>query len=134
MNVDKEKLESEVAKLEAELDKQRVEVERAREKLQAAKNDLEQMTITATIPGLVVYLEIWKGGQQAKVQEGDSPWPGQGLINLPDLTEMQVETTVSEVDIQKVQVEQKSQELFLKHSLDLEFYQGAQKTLSFKKF
>ena len=43
------------------------------------------MTIKAPIPGLVVYLEIWKGGTMDKVQEGDSPWPGQGLINIPDL-------------------------------------------------
>lgn len=106
LKVAEQKLKSEIEKLEAELDKQRVEVERAREKLHAAQNDLEQMTIYATIPGLVVYLEIWKGGQRAKVQEGDSPWPGQGLINLPDLSEMQVETTVSEVDVQKVEVGQ----------------------------
>jgi multidrug efflux pump subunit AcrA (membrane-fusion protein) len=51
---------------------------------------------------MVVYLEIWKGGTMGKVQEGDSPWPGQGLINLPDLGEMIVEATVSEVDASKV--------------------------------
>ena len=38
----------------------------------------------------------------AKVQEGDSPWPGQGLINIPDLSEMVVKATVSEVDASQV--------------------------------
>ncbi len=64
------------------------------------------MTIKAPIPGLVVYLEIWKGGTMDKVQEGDSPWPGQGLINIPDLSEMIVKTTVSEIDASKVDTTQ----------------------------
>jgi RND family efflux transporter MFP subunit len=108
LKVAAQKKESQIAMLEAALDKKRVEVERAREKLAAAKHDLNQMTITASIPGLVVYLDIWKGGQEAKVQEGDSPWPGQGLINLPDLSEMQVQTTVGEVDVQKVKTGQEA--------------------------
>lgn len=34
----------------------------------------------------------------SKVQAGDSPWPGQGLVNLPDLSSMIVKATASEVD------------------------------------
>lgn len=37
-----------------------------------------------------------------KVQEGDSPWPGQNLVNLPDLSEMIVKAAVSEVDAGKI--------------------------------
>ncbi len=88
--------------LTADVEKAEVEVQRSRDKVELAKKELKQMTMTAPIPGLVVYLEIWKGGTMGKVQEGDSPWPGQGLINLPDLSEMIVETTVSEVDASKV--------------------------------
>ena len=43
----------------------------------------------------------------SKVQEGDSPWSGQGLVNLPDLSEMVVKGTVSEVDASKVDPGQK---------------------------
>ena len=88
--------------LRADVEKAEVEVQRATDKVNLAKRELEQMTISAPIPGLVVYLEVWKGGSMGKVQEGDSPWPGQGLINLPDLSEMLVKTTVSEVDANKV--------------------------------
>ncbi len=88
--------------LKADVEKAEVEVDRARDKVQLAKKELSQMTVMAPIPGLVVYLEIWKGGSMAKVQEGDSPWPGQGLVNLPDLDTMIVKTTVSEVDAAKV--------------------------------
>ncbi len=88
--------------LKGDVAKSEVEVQRARDKLDQAQKELDQMTITAPIPGLVVYLEIWKGGGMDKVQEGDSPWPGQGLVKLPDLSEMSVETAVSEVDAYKV--------------------------------
>jgi len=94
--------EAKLDQLTADVQKAEVEVQRAQDKVSKAERELAQMTINASIPGLVVYLEIWKGGQMEKVQEGDSPWPGQGLVNLPDLGEMMVETTVSEVDANKV--------------------------------
>ncbi|RME24197.1 MAG: HlyD family efflux transporter periplasmic adaptor subunit, partial [Candidatus Zixiibacteriota bacterium] len=84
--------------IRADVEKAKLEVQRAQDKVDAARRELEQLTITAPIPGMVVYLEIWKGGNMSKVQEGDSPWPGQGLINLPDLSEMVLKATASEVD------------------------------------
>ena len=95
-------IEAKLDQLKSDVEKAEVEVKRAQDKVNLAKKELAQMTMTASIPGLVVYIEIWKGGTMGKVQEGDSPWPGQGLINLPDLSEMMVETTVSEVDASKV--------------------------------
>ncbi len=95
-------IDAKLDQLKSDVEKAEVEVDRARDKVKLAKKELAQMTLTAAIPGLVVYLEIWKGGTMGKVQEGDSPWPGQGLINLPDLSEMMVKTTVSEVDASKV--------------------------------
>lgn len=94
--------QAKLEQLKADVDKAEVEVTRSEDKLKQAQRELEQMTLRAPIPGLVVYLEIWKGGTMDKVQEGDSPWPGQGLVNIPDLSEMIVNTTVSEVDASKV--------------------------------
>ena len=88
--------------LEADIKKQRVEVDKAEETKDAATRDLQKMTINAPIPGLVVFLEIWKGSSMEKLQEGDAPWGGQGLLNLPDLSTMIVEAAVSEVDVSKV--------------------------------
>jgi HlyD family secretion protein len=92
--------------LKSDVQKAEVEVQRARDKLEQARKELGLMTVTAPIPGLVVYLDIWKGGQMSKVQEGDSPWPGMGLVNLPDLSEMIVKTAVSEVDASQVDTTQ----------------------------
>jgi HlyD family secretion protein len=95
-------MQARLDQVKADLEKAELEVQRAKDKVSEAERELKQMTVMAPKPGMVVYLEIWKGGQMGKVQEGDSPWPGQGLINLPDLTEMIVEATVSEVDAAKV--------------------------------
>jgi len=97
------KYESQKTSLTADIEKMEVEVGKARDKKESATRDLEKMTLTAPIPGLVVYLEVWKGGTMSKVQEGDAPWSGQGLIDLPDLSTMVVETAVSEVDVSKVE-------------------------------
>jgi len=91
--------------LTGDVQKAELEVQRARDQVTMEQHDLEQLTVVAPIPGMVVHLEIWKGGQMSKVQEGDSPWPGQGLVNLPDLSEMIVNATVSEVDAARVETE-----------------------------
>ncbi len=93
------------AKLEqirADVSKAELEVQRAKDRVEEARRELAQTTLTTPIPGMIVYLEIWKGSSMEKVQEGDSPWPGQGLINIPDLSEMVVNAAVSEVDASKV--------------------------------
>jgi HlyD family secretion protein len=94
--------------IRADIRKSELEVTRAKDKVNLAQKELEQMTLTAPLPGMAVYLEIWKGNTMGKVQEGDSPWPGQGLINIPDLSEMIVEATVSEVDASRVQPDQEA--------------------------
>ncbi|MFZ5979135.1 MAG: efflux RND transporter periplasmic adaptor subunit [Candidatus Zixiibacteriota bacterium] len=86
----------------SDVEKAELEVKRAEGQVAMAQKELDQMTINAPMPGMVVYLEIWKGSSMGKVQEGDAPWPGQGLINLPDLSEMIVDAYVSEVDASRV--------------------------------
>ena len=83
-----------------------LKIRQARIDLEKSYRDLAKMRILAPAPGLVVHKEIWKGGQMAKVKVGDTPWRGQALIELPDLSVMMVETTVSEIDISKVEVGQ----------------------------
>ena len=77
---------------------------RAEIKLEKSNKSLTQLTLTAPDDGLVVYAKIWKGNRTGKIQIGDTPWRGQALIELPDLSEIEVETTVNEVDISKIKV------------------------------
>jgi len=83
-----------------------LKVRQAELDLEKTYRELHKLTITAPGPGLVVYKEMWKGGEMTKVKVGDTPWRGMALIELPDLSVMLVETTVSEVDVAKVDIEQ----------------------------
>ena len=79
-----------------------LKIKQAEIELQRCYRDLSQLRINAPSPGLVIYKEFWKGSEMEKLALGDRPWRGQGLIELPDLTIMMVETSVSEVDFSKV--------------------------------
>ena len=67
-----------------------------------ALKSLEDMTLRAPKDGLVVLKEIWKGTGMGKVQEGDQVWPGYPILEIPDLSSMEVKVYLNEVDVGKV--------------------------------
>ncbi len=67
-------------------------------------------TLTARSPGLVVHREIFeKGGEKRRVRVGDAVFAGQPVLDLPDLSEMLVETRVKEGEIHRVEPGQKAE-------------------------
>jgi HlyD family secretion protein len=84
---------SEMEKINLEIDQNRGDVERAR-------RDLESMTLTAPREGLVVYGGNWSTGRKMAV--GDEVWGGMPIVQLPDLSAMESETYVDEVDVGRV--------------------------------
>lgn len=100
------KIESQKKMDAAELTTLELKIHQAKADLNKAEEQLKQMTLTAPAPGLVVYQKIWKGSGMEKIKVGDTPWRGQSLIQLPDLSKMQVETEISEADISKLAVDQ----------------------------
>ncbi len=77
---------------------------RVKLKLEKKENELNNLRIIAPENGLVVYAKVWKGSRYGKLQVGDTPWRGRALIELPDLSEMEIETSVNEVDISKISI------------------------------
>lgn len=67
-----------------------------------AKKSLEDMSLRAPKEGLVVLKEIWKGTGMSKVQEGDQVWPGYPILEIPDLSAMEIKLHLNEVDVSKV--------------------------------
>ena len=83
--------------------KLQLRINQAQAELSKAIQEKESLTLAAPMDGLVVYPKVWSGGTTPKkVQEGDTPWPGQAIIELPDLSEMEVLTDVTEVDVAKI--------------------------------
>ena len=76
------------------------------ENLERAKKDYESLSVRATAAGIVVYEKIWKGGRREKIRVGDGVWGGNSVVQLPDLSTMEVETQANEIDAQRIHVGQ----------------------------
>jgi RND family efflux transporter MFP subunit len=98
----RDRIEAQKVIAEAEHKKAELKVHQAELEVKNAQEALTAMTITAPEPGLVVYRKF----RGEKIKVGDSTWPGMELIELPDLSTMQVATRVNEVDVQLVALEQ----------------------------
>ena len=91
---------------QANLQKEQARLEGLQQKYQQALGELKKATIYAPSPGLVIYNELPAAGAPRKIQVGDAVWSHQGLISLPDISRMLVDTQVREIDIHKVELEQ----------------------------
>ena len=106
--VDRARKAAESARLqgEAELELLVIEASRAEANVKEAQDFLEKAVIIAPADGIVTKKEIWHGGKESTVEEGDTVWRGSQLLELPDLSEMQVIGWVHELDAGLVAVDQ----------------------------
>ncbi|ANM28454.1 hypothetical protein ABI59_00655 [Acidobacteria bacterium Mor1] len=81
---------------EAQVEVLEIDRDKLRKDLISANSDLDLLSIQAPARGLVVYAK--RPQTTLRFQEGDSCWPGQQIMQLPDLSEMQVAFWVNEVD------------------------------------
>jgi HlyD family secretion protein len=99
-------LKSKTTSFEAAVDQEQASVEFAKGGLDQMKNKLAQNAAFAPMDGLVVYALVGRPEDGQKVQVGMTPYEGQPLMYLPDITSMQVETQVNEMDVEKLKVGQ----------------------------
>jgi multidrug resistance efflux pump len=57
------------------------------------------MSVRSPIDGLVVYRQLWRGGQMGEPQEGLEMWPGSALIDVVGSKAMRVRAKVNQADI-----------------------------------
>jgi RND family efflux transporter MFP subunit len=82
----------------------RANVERAAQEVNQSQLKYDLGAIQAPRDGLVVYARVGDPGANRKVEVGMTPFEGQDLMYLPDLSSMIVETEISEVDLSRVQL------------------------------
>lgn len=90
----------------AEIELLRLDAVQSERRMKKAQELLEDAVIKAPSPGLVILLETWKGGSRGPVAAGDSIWAGNSILELPDLSTMEVEAWLHEVDAGKVEAGQ----------------------------
>ena len=100
-------LASETAKI-ASLTRAR---DKAKDEVELFEFRLSQMELKAPSAGLIQFMsnysQGWMNAKPFKV--GDAVWPGAGLAELPDLTSLEMEGKVEEVDRAKVAAGQDGQ-------------------------
>jgi multidrug efflux pump subunit AcrA (membrane-fusion protein) len=92
----REKLELTRSKGAAEVEVLEIDRDKLRKDLTVASHGVDLLSIEAPADGLVVYQT--RDGTTLRYQEGDSCWPGQTVLRLPDLSQMEVLFHVNEVD------------------------------------
>jgi len=99
-------LKSKTSGFEAAVRQAQSEVDRAGSALQQVQRKLSANAVFAPMDGLVVYAYVGRPEDGKKVELGLTPYEGQPLMELPDVSSMQVLTQVNEMDVEKVKVGQ----------------------------
>lgn len=73
-------------------------IRQAESDLDMTKQRIEMLRLTAPTSGLVVYEEVGSWNSRERLRIGYTARPGETLITIPNLAEMQVKTFVNEVD------------------------------------
>lgn len=96
-----------LSQVEAAVDLAHSKVSELAGKLALAEQNLKNCELRSTVVGMVIYKEIFFGSDKRKVQVGDQVWPNQPIVEVPDLSQMVVETQIRETDIHKVERNQR---------------------------
>ncbi len=84
------------------LAQKRIELERAKRNLGEAYEKLEGYVLRAPRDGLLVPSMSWRDGRPFR--DGDKTWPGQPIVEIPDLSVMTIKAELSDVDDGQVHV------------------------------
>jgi HlyD family secretion protein len=97
-----ERASLQLAQKEAARENVRAKLAEARARLRSLEEQLEGCRVYARGGGLVVYEDYLGAGQRRKVRVGDRVTPSQGVVTIPGLSRMRVESSVREADVHRV--------------------------------
>lgn len=104
-----EELELQQKANQAELRGLRLEVASEENHLGRHVRDVEQMTVTTPVPGLVVMETTFRGGQFNQVETGDQVYPRTLFMQVVDVSEMIVTGMANQVEIHAIRIGQKAE-------------------------
>ena len=83
-------------------------LELQKEQLQKTKDEIAKHTVTAPIPGIVLYGDPTEPWYRENIRLGGDVWGNMILFTMPDLRVMQVRLKIHEADVNKLEVGQKA--------------------------
>lgn len=93
------RVENQTVGMKTRLHTQKSKVKQLENRVKELQESIAKMKIKATKPGIVVYATNWRGRKKAV---GDSCWMGENILELPDLSQMQVAAVIPEPQAGKV--------------------------------
>lgn len=97
-----------IEKAESAVNQERQRYYSLSRQLQEAKYELSLTEIHAPSPGMVVLRDEFRSSQRRKPRVGDILVRNQPILDLPDLTQMNVKTKVRELDLYKIDIGKKA--------------------------
>ncbi len=88
----------------SELRKMEMRIKQAENRVAREKEKLDKLILKSDITGMVIYSRLWTSGY--KVKEGDIVWDNMPLIQIPDMSEMQVKLMVNETHFKQIEKDQ----------------------------
>ena len=100
---DTQRAQLRLAQQEAQLEYARTGVREAEALVVALQEAIDACSIYARRPGLVVYEDYLASNPRRKIRVGDRVTSTQGLVTIPEVNRMLVESAVRETDLHRVQ-------------------------------
>jgi multidrug resistance efflux pump len=91
-----------LAQRESQLVNVRTRVAEAEQRSTSLRDLIEGCTLYARRPGMVVYEEFMAASPRRKIRIGDRVTSSQGLVTIPEVNRMLVETSVGEAEVHRV--------------------------------
>jgi multidrug efflux pump subunit AcrA (membrane-fusion protein) len=92
----------------AQVEQARTRMAEARVRVKAFESLIESCSIYARRPGLVVHEELLTANPRRKVRVGDRVTSSQGLLTIPEVDRMLLETSVGESEVRRVRPGQRA--------------------------
>lgn len=89
---------------EAQLSISKMDLQQSKLELRRSEQNADRMVMRSPMAGMVVMLNIFRGGDFGQVQEGDPVMAGMPFMKIVDPTSMVVEAVVNQTDVERIRV------------------------------
>jgi HlyD family secretion protein len=100
------RLANQISGMKSRIHIQESKVRLLKEEVARLNRDIQKMNVLSPKPGIVVYTPNWDGKKKAV---GDTCWMGENILELPDLSRMQMKAVILEVQAGRVETGQKAE-------------------------
>lgn len=103
---EQQRAELQIAQRRIKVENVRRALAEASQRVKSVRQAIDECSLYARRPGLVVYEEYLATSPRRKVRVGDRVTRSQGIVTIPEVNRMIVETSVEETDVHRVRVGQ----------------------------